>query len=206
MKERPILFSGPMVRAILEGRKTQTRRIVKPQPPDDWSPIAVERYHPAVEDKDGMLDAGPEIFGAYSEDRGYKCPYGGPGDRLWVRESFSIESFGAGVAQIRYKADNARGNKAGVSDRKLPNRCGSVPSIHMPRHCSRITLELTDVRVELLQKISESDACSEGVMLSTPDEQTFYGQFRVLWESINGKGSWSMNPFVWVLEFRRLEA
>ena len=91
MRERPILFSGPMVRALIEGRKTQTRRIVKPQPHEDCSAIEVGRYHPTVIDRHGDEQPGAEIFGAYSLDGdwGAKCPYGAPGDRLWVKETFA---------------------------------------------------------------------------------------------------------------------
>jgi hypothetical protein len=209
IKERPILFSGEMVRAILDGRKTQTRRIVKPLPEHGlischynktgWANMTEPNEH--------------GIQGCKCDD--VRCPFGFPGERLWVRESFVIESFGAGVAQIRYKADNARGDNRGVSCRKLPDRVGGVPSIHMPRYCSRITLEITDVRVERLMEISEQDAMSEGAPPSHPSIDAVSRQFGYqdfsrsyfaqLWESINGPESWSENPWVWVVEFRKIE-
>lgn len=212
-KERPILMNAEMVRAVLDGRKTQTRLIVKPQPPGDAPKrIACEWYEPIVVRNHEQVPGDP-VFGFSSEDDGWKCPFGGPGSRLWVRESFDIESFGAGVAQIRYKADGKRGPNQGISDQKLPNRCGGVPSIHMPRHASRITLEITSVRVERLQEISEKDAKAEGVseefettvadfIAGKPVHPTFKIGFKHLWKSINGPGSWDANPFVWVIEWK----
>ncbi|MEM1225946.1 MAG: hypothetical protein AAGJ40_09615 [Planctomycetota bacterium] len=129
-----------------------------------------------------------------------KCPYGSVGDRLWVRESFDIESFGSGVAQIRYRADGKRGNSAGVSDHKLPDRCGCVPSIHMPRHCSRITLEVTGVRVERVKDITEEDAKAEGV--SNFGFCDYRESFEETWEMLYG--NWRANPWVWVIEFKNI--
>jgi len=162
-KERPIIFSGEMVRAILAGRKTQTRRVVKPQPIYGGEVGIFNRMMTA---RDGEGYPGPDEFGFFNEDQCIKCPYGQPGDRLWVRETFDIDSFGAGVAQIRYRADNSRGMPHVVSDSKLSGNSRCVSSIHMPRHCSRITLEVVDVRVERLLKITEKDAIAEGVVLT----------------------------------------
>jgi len=167
MKERPILFSGPMVRAILEGRKTQTRRIVKPQPLRDRGVMAFnDGEHPQM-----------------------RCPYGKPGDRLWVRETWcpDVEPY-----TFRYKADG---------DEPLERW---RPSIHIPRWASRITLEVVSVRVERLQNISEDDALAEGITLVERGTSPV-DQFNKLWESINGPGSWEANPWVWVVEFKRIE-
>jgi len=221
-KERPILFSGPMVRAILEGRKLQTRRIVK-----DAQSL------PTVWTGDPDREAVPSW---YSEEY---CPYGKPGDRLWVRETFWVRQWGNTINGIGvdYKAGGEPTHRSTRPD-NVGQMCRWRPSIHMPRWASRINLEITEVRVERLQDISENDAYEEGVTLTVPEEQTYYGQFRVLWESINGSckrckghgvvpawsgslaagleqtandcpechgtvpGSWDANPFVWVIEFK----
>lgn len=195
MKERPILFSAPMVRAILDGRKTQTRRVVKPQPHDTHE-IECGIYHPTVIDRHGEEDAGPPIFGAYSMDGewGCKCPYGQPGDRLWVREAFgTCDSY---VPHVFYRADGEAPNH----DFKWK------PSIHMPRWASRVTLEIVSVRVERLQGINRGDAMAEGCpfpnMARETDPRTWFVD---LLESINGAGSWEANPWVWVIEFKRVQ-
>jgi hypothetical protein len=224
MKERPILFSGPMVRAILDGRKTQTRRVAKSQPHADVGAIRVEHYHPTIIDRLGDDAPGPEIFGAYSEDGlwGCKCPYGQPGDRLWVRETWNWEKNAIGAARdedgpFAYAAGLASGSSIDGKWR---------PSIHMPRWASRITLEITGVRVERLQHISEVDAIAEGIERHyngwRPYTTIFYEEdgvtpanylrdpresYRQLWNSLNvahGFG-WDVNPWIWVVEFRRLE-
>jgi hypothetical protein len=202
-KERPILFSAPMVRAILDGRQTQTRRIVKPQP------HAGVRKSPFV--ASGLEDG---------HGRGLRCPFGAPGDRLWCRETFSYTHNDAqgfsDTGEVWYWAD---GNPQD-GDWSKPR-----PSIHMPRWASRITLEITDVRVQRLQEISEEDAVAEGVFRPT-GERTPIGQvvethnggsliyavrgqacecFRDLWQSIHGPGSWEASPWVWALTFRRVE-
>jgi hypothetical protein len=214
MKERPILFSGPMVRAILDSTKTQTRRIIKPQPSDYFEP-KVGNYCPTMVDKrTGEVYPGKECFGAYSEDEARICLYGKPGDRLWVRETWGTANSWNGVkpsdlpidltrqtphCEIFFKADDAAG--------LFPLNVWR-PSIHMPRQASRITLEIISVRVERLQDISEADAksegCSdqrnvEGVMMWTSAKEAYMD----LWESINGKGSWNADPWVWVIEFRK---
>ena len=194
MKERPILFSAPMVRAILDGRKTQTRRVVKPQPSqellDDYAQIRRER---------GVQKDDAEMLSEC-----LPCPYGFPGDRLWVRETWARDDEDGA---LMYRADvgcdddaNAweRGRIEGVS------RYRWRPSIHMPRWASRITLEITDVRVERLQDIGEEDAEAEGIPrsdVSPPDMGRF--AYQQLWESINGPDSWAANPWVWVIGFKR---
>lgn len=175
MKERPILFSGPMVRAILDGRKTQTRRIVK------------AKHLPFMENLlGGFLD------GKWNQR---PLPYGQPGDRLWVREAWA-NTRGDDSLPTYYRSDER------IEDLQRTWK----PSIHMPRWASRITLEITGVRVERLQDISDLEARQEGLQ---PD---FYGsvmgckrKFIDLWESINGPGSWAANPRVWVIEFRRIK-
>lgn len=194
MKERPILFSGPMVRAILAGTKTQTRRIVKPQPPSRWNHL-----HGAV-----FCSGEHERSGGCLGDAVLPCPYGVPGDRLWVRETWG--EFGPTIdaeQDFRYRADGYQ-PPAGRVWR---------PSVHMPRWALRITLEITDVRVERLQDISEESARAEGAIgwsERLPGRWDCRGTardaFRDLWQSINGPDSWDPNPWVWVISFRRIEA
>ncbi|HEP6287983.1 TPA: hypothetical protein VDA67_006494, partial [Burkholderia vietnamiensis] len=143
MKERPILFSGPMVQAILDGRKTQTRRVMKHQPPVDVSPITAARYHPTIVDRHGEEAPGPEIFGAFSDDGAWGCksPFGEPGDHLWVRETWGVAGdMKHDSGYVEYRAD-CKGNFNDVGD-LIPRW---TPSIHMPRWASRITLEITGV-------------------------------------------------------------
>lgn len=191
MKERPILFSGPMVRAILDGTKTQTRRVVKPQFAADAIPVEM----PATDPAGGWVVPGHSgvwwCDAAANPDDVRRCPYGQPGDRLWVREAWArTRVFGAEMVVYR-EGDNR-------TDYGGPWK----PSIHMPRWASRITLEITSVRVERLQDISEADAIAEGVY--TDPASPAYDAYAQLWDEINGPGSWAANPWVWVLEFRRL--
>ena len=197
MAERPILFSAPMVRAILAGTKTQTRRVVKPQPAErgDNGGAFMEIIPSLLPSRGGLFD----VRYALDNPRAIRCPYGQPGDRLWVRETFGHfernENFKPG-AEVFYRAD---GNCLELE----PWR----PSIHMPRWASRITLEITGVRVERLQDISEADAYAEGIQhCDLWGDGTPRGFYRVLWEQINGAGSWDASPWVWVVEFKRMEA
>lgn len=243
--ELQILFSASMVRAILEGRKTVTRRVMKPQPDTDAT-ITVESYNVAVTNRHGYQEAGPEIFGAWWRDgeSGCKCPYGKPGDRLWVRETCFINDYREAAVpvderaecEIIYRADG------------LPDWEGEEElirwrsSIHMPRWASRILLEITDVRVERLQDISEEQAQAEGCFFtdygrkcghtgsgwtevgdcqapeahhplrngwmwdktSSPNEclGTATWAFANLWQKTGG--DWDANPWVWVVEFKRV--
>ena len=204
LKERPILFSAPMVRALLAGTKTQTRRVCKPQPIADARFVG-GHYLPATK-----RNPGQEI----SVEAPYvhiACPYGQRGDRLWVRETWrrDIDKID-GARLVQYRADDAI-VEAPRTYFDLPS-AGWIPSIHMPRWASRITLEVTGVRVERLQEISEADAIAEGVNVH-PDHHgkprtSIYSPvqaYRDLWESINGPGSWEANPLVWVVEFKRVE-
>ncbi len=226
MKERPILFSGPMVWAILEGRKTQTRRVVKPQPPFGckYGINGAESHALCSKIGDAACWVPPT---AKSVDNRLPCPYGKPGDRLWVKETHSIGfSATAGPIMVTYLDERKPSVIVGGEMKMHPEAPdGSVdwclafnkrPSIHMPRWASRITLEIVRVRVERLQDISLDDAKAEGP--SNCDSKHFFGDyrdcFRVLWDSINGKPNkcsgliygnpWASNPWVWVVEFRRI--
>lgn len=195
MRERPILFSAEMVRAILDGRKSQTRRVVKPQPYAEWCPV-VELYHPTLVDRDGDEYPGAEVFGAADENEGRICPFGQPGDRLWVRETFAETYLG-----VRYRAD---------LHEHADTRLRFKSPIHMARRFSRITLEITGVRVERLCDMRESDAIAEGCPGQDMEHQDDWPtepieQFSTLWDSLNEKRGfgWDANPWVWVIEFRR---
>jgi hypothetical protein len=222
MTERPILFSAPMVRAILDGRKTQTRRIMKVQPPPD-ALVTVEHYHPIVIDRHGDMQPGDEIFGAHWDDGefGLKSPYGAPGDTLWVRETWGAvwpadEPVPLRQCEIEYRAELPPGctDRPGewpADEGNGPEVPKWRPSIHMPRWASRITLRITDIRVERLQDISEDDARAEGVS-SEWDDYEKYGQsepyrygFSALWNDINGPGAWDDNPWVWAISFERVK-
>lgn len=184
MRERPILFSGPMVRAILEGRKTVTRRVIKVQPHGlgAWIRQGIKWMFPNV-----------------CPHTTVNCPYGQPGDRLWVRESTSEDVIGS-QSVARYTADGATSNHPWWYSRS------ACPSIHMPRIASRILLEITDVRVERLQDISDEQALAEGVDQTNTSIPGYARQrFQDLWGSINGTGSWDANPWVWVVEFKRIQ-
>lgn len=207
MKTRPILMSAPMVRALLAGTKTQTRRVVKRQPSDLWpdgvtcqsdmlGPIRIRPADVRIHLGENGLsyDAACEFVGPIA------CPYGQPGDQLWVREAWMPVEHD--TQPYRYRATN-------------PSYAGKWrPSIHMPRAASRITLEIVSVRVERLQDISEADAIAEGVkqshggMWSAAEGQSgtsARAAYALLWESINGPDSWDANPFVWVVEFKRVQ-
>jgi hypothetical protein len=194
VKERPILFSGPMVRAIVAGRKTQTRRVVKPQPP-----LHINELHGGELAKRAPYDIEDEeqrVYGwGFQDDCDgyYKFPYGRIGDRLWVRENFFCVTGEPGPVVCNYQADYSGSEFKGLWR----------PSIYMPRWASRILLEITDVRVEQLQDISEADAMAEGVSLTDPETETYYSGFKRLWHTINGSESWDANPWVWVVEFER---
>lgn len=184
MKERPIVFSALMVRAILNGRKTQTRRIVKPQP-----------KHRAIQSsKDGKWYDADCIHPGIE----MKCPYGIPGDQLWVKETFFVRAAGRCCV---YRASLDPTEAAGIG----AMYGGWKPSIFMPRKLSRITLEITGVRVERLWDISQEDAMAEG-QPDISEESPYCAKewYSRLWESINGKDSWAKNPWVWVIGFKRI--
>lgn len=224
MKERPILFSGAMVRALLAGTKTQTRRAAT---------------HQLLQDLSFIANLGDGWWGDEEVYAQVRCPYGKPGDRLWVRETF----FAWGRWETRYSAKKGRDEwhfidmtlesgkaylyaadgprpqpLAGKRDGGTTPKWWKRPAIHMPRTASRITLEITSVRVERLQSISEADARAEGATYHDghgighsgwrhdhgavhADARSAYAR---LWNDINGPGSWEANPWVWAVEFRRL--
>lgn len=194
MRERPILFSGAMVRALLDGTKTQTRRVVKPEPKH---PLFAKRHMLALDDEGCDL-----YLHSSTLARAIRCPYGKPGDRLWVRETFEkIEGQTQPWIETDYRATYTHGDRMGDH---LGLKKRWTPAIHMPRAASRITLEVTSVRVERLGEISEADARAEGFELGAPPcTDAPLRWYRNLWESINGPGSWAANPWVWVIEFRR---
>lgn len=213
MKERPILFSAPMVRALLAGTKTQTRRVIKDQQIGER--FCEIRPEGAYLEWLGTPCCGSGVWDVPEYSGLAKVPYGVPGDHLWVREAFAgsiaYERHGYPLREwgnkLWYVADGEPRSGQWTRPR---------PSIHMPRCLSRITLEVTGVRVERLQDISANDAKAEGISEfiggwwcqhddgpqqagGTPQEG-----YRHLWERINGLGSWDANPWVWVVEFRRI--
>lgn len=236
MKERPILFAGPMVRAILDGSKTQTRRVITM--PAAWDCIVYADYG------DGWWPFKSDDGESPTYDNNQiplRCPYGYTGDRMWVRESYRFTDvfdadsparvgdrcIDAGYskpwAPVHYDADGARrdwrhtGTPPHSGD---PQPGKGRPSIHMPRWASRILLEIVSVRVERLNDISEADAWAEGIEAfdGALEDMAIFEMARrtgrpfedaattyaALWESINGAGSWDANPWVWVVEFKRV--
>lgn len=229
MTERPILFSAPMVRALLDGSKTQTRRVVKQLDPAKGACTTQIDGKPLT----GCCWSfgGPIIY----------SPYGQPGDRLWVRESYwgcDLPGYGDQPCVV-YDDEWVGKEYRPAVPRPWGRKFGRIPSIHMPRDCSRILLEIVSVRVERLQDISEGDADAEGcerleAERYDPDWKlcprcggtrlhrelgpnggviedvdcvlcdTYAQRYRYLWESINGAGSWDANPWVWVVEFKRV--
>ena len=211
MTERPILFSGEMVRAILDGRKTQTRRVIKPQPECDCAPL---------EFLDGLNDR--RTWSGC--DRQWKCPYGAVGDLLWVREIWGVFDRSNDWVEdgqpspleidyaIGYRADgddfkDVEWKEAPAEHRQLLADDRWRPSIHMPRWASRITLEVTDVRAQRVQDIDERDARAEGVTPfggMCPSGSKCGTAFAILWDSINAKRGfpWESNPWVWAVTFR----
>ena len=201
MKDHPILFKAEMVRAILDGRKTQTRRVIKPQP----------QMAQMISDRTASL--------CYPEMLWRECPHGGPGDRLYVRETWGFCTDGGNDLHLRFAADNSCaeipiGHRAWASAKAKRLGIGLAPSIHMPRWASRIRLEIASVRVERVRDISEKDAEAEGIDCTEPFKVPYRGQymatpelrFSFLWDSINAKRGfgWDVNPWVWRIEFKRL--
>lgn len=215
IKERPIIFNSKMVRAILDGKKTQTRRVIKPQPQYPGLQNMIYIKHPFAPSSvkgtpaESVINVPEEYIWCHEDWVGNivgeqgKCPYGVPGDRLWVRETFTeilTKPFDSTSTKIVYKADGWTPN-----DPKYPIKW--KPSIHMPRWASRITLEVLDVRVQRVQNILDAEAIAEGI---NPKEVAIRGWvdarvgFRQLWDSINAKRgySWVSNPWVWVVEYK----
>jgi hypothetical protein len=202
MKERPILFSGAMVRALLDGSKTQTRRVLK----------QATGLSLSVDDKG---DGTAELSWLHGDGPGYPvhettkivpCPYGIPGDRLWVRESFwGCDMPGFGDQPCVVYEDEWHGKEYRPAEaRPFARRFGHIPGIHMPRDASRILLEVTGVRVEGLQHITDDDGWAEGC----PEDATWsLDWYRSLWDSLNASRGygWDVNPWVWVVKFKRIE-
>lgn len=187
-KAKPILFSAPMVNALNAGRKTQTRRIVKNY--DHYACLTGDCPHETQYECDAAMSG--------------MSPHGKVGDRLWVREQFTYwEDPNTGNDYLVYKADGAKRSLAEwtfphpIYDHCVGRFGKSIVSIHMPRWASRITLEITDVRVERVQEISEEDAIAEGCMS--------YEDFMSVWRDINGAESWEANPWCWALSFKVLQ-
>lgn len=193
-KMKSISFCEEMFLAARDGRKTQTRRVVTPQPPEAWQPIAVEWYHPGVEDDDGMIGPGPLKFGAYDEEDGYYCRYGGPGSRLWVKEPLVCRN---GIATYAADGVEAFDNCEPMRWPWKPKRLGAM---YMPRRLSRLTLEITGVRVERLNEISAADVAAEGFPFNSDLDI-----FKATWCKLNGRDSWAANPFCWVISFLRVD-
>jgi hypothetical protein len=206
VKERPILFSGAMVRALLAGTKTQTRRIIKPQPTE-------EEKHPDCFRFNGPLVSKEGPFGILAH-----CPYGRPGERLWVRENM-IKNLNTGTYWPM--ADGYTRSISEATGKPLPHE-KSVPSIHMPRAASRLLLEITAVRCERLHDITNEDAIAEGcatdawhsmdwkhphaIAPTSADSVTIpVSNYASLWQEINGPDSWAANPWVWVVEFKVIQ-
>ena len=201
MKEHPILFASEMVRAILDRLKTQTRRVMVPQPREG-------KYTQRITEHAGG------VWQAESTDQEWRCPYGVPGDRLWVRETWCP----CRVYPI-YRADCCEDTpSANTDDWNEPDGDKWRPSIHMPRWASRILLEVTDVRVQRVQEISEADAIAEGAPLAdNPDfdrddpmndpRECHVAGYMKLWDSINAKRGypWASNPWVWAITYKLLE-
>ncbi|MGI2140816.1 hypothetical protein [Shewanella baltica] len=207
MKQHPIIFNTEMVRAILDGRKTQTRRMFKAQPHDDWAPFSknAEWYTPTIIDKRGFYQpANDDVFGVSSEDCAFISPFGTLGDQLWVREAMTKAHW----PDLHYVCG---GLTAGTGDEDFDYRGaeyrGFIPSIHMPRWAARILLEVTAVRVERLNEISEDDAIKEGFDHSCSAAAKSGGwyekpraAFLRTWEQIYHNVD--ANPWVWVVEFK----
>ncbi|MBX8917590.1 hypothetical protein [Klebsiella michiganensis] len=206
MIERGMIFNGEMVRAILDGRKTQTRRPVR---------------FPVLDKNLGCELAGNELAGELSAGNYLNSAFGKPGDRIWVRETFRVHSRATDVATLVYKA-SVRNSWTEQTHRVPVSVCNKpatpekwTPSLHMPRWASRILLEITGVRVERLNAISEENAASEGVAQFrggfwkhyqpgwTQHQLSARGSFVTLWKSIYDEESWQSNPWVWVIEFKR---
>lgn len=182
-----MIFNGEMVRAILDGRKTQTRRIMKNQPAGDYpdTPALIR-----------SVGGGFQWYGHYGESSIFNCPFGAVGDRIWVRETWARYNIDQNSHDMAYRA---------TTPDDWPEEGRWRPSIHMPRWASRITLEITGVRVERLRDLSEDDAKSEGI--TPPSGGVLPGweyriNFRDLWVSIYGSDNWEANPWVWVIEFK----
>lgn len=206
-KERPILFTADMVKAIVAGRKTQTRRKIKLRDgslPDDES-ISTHL--------DGSFDKVMDFSKTFPYWQELKCPYGQPGDRLWVRETWKWEGDGGAAFYLAGVPEYRAGRLTGqwlewpyqTPYTAEPNLTTPWhPSIHMPRAASRITLEITHIRAQRLHDMTEADAYNEGFEWVGHGDISTCHQFQEIWEKINGPHSWEQNPWVWAITFRVL--
>ncbi|TKV06468.1 hypothetical protein FDX19_21110 [Citrobacter sp. wls619] len=208
MKERGMIFNGEMVRAILDGRKTQTRRIMKIQPEpsksrsgDFWFPS--KKLESMVHISD-LVPGNSPIADCHLFFQEHCCPFGAAGDRIWVRETWAEAGAGAPELQL-YRANYPAHVPSHYENVPPAEEIRWTPSIHMPRWASRILLEITDVRVEKLASVSDEDAGEEGY----PADPSPYGGrtdkwlwFRQLWDGIYPEQSFKHNPWVWVIEFK----
>jgi hypothetical protein len=216
MKEKPILFSSEMVRAILDGRKNQTRRVIKVQPSE--GDLSLMRVLDSTEKdrKDKLFWGDPKNH--MRHDRNYfTFPYGKVGDLLWVRESFwqygvYVYTGGrtaTGQLEVEFSPigkDVVFEEPETKPDGRFIKGYHARPSIFMPRWASRIELRITEIRVERLQDISRGDAMAEGCPFpNIAGGENPISWFSSLWQSINGKESWNANPWVWVIEFEKLQ-
>jgi hypothetical protein len=208
VRERPIIFSAPMVRALLDGTKTQTRRVVNRVqtvgPVTEFGPSDTRGYDWTFRCPRMLL------HDVTHEQLMKRCPFGQPGDRLWVRETHVITN----ANEVVYRADYPKNaEERGMENIPPESAVRWRPSIHMPRWASRITLEIVDVRVERVQDISNEDAIAEGCN-GGPHVEGYgennpadpYEEFAILWDTINGKRApWDSNPWVWALTVKRIE-
>lgn len=217
MKARGMIFNSEMVRAILDGRKTQTRRIMKIQP--EHSGLGLRRV---IDSKNGSDDgkyfwSSSDACGLKARSKSFACPFGAVGDRIWVRETWA--EAGASAPDLKLYRANYPEHVPSIYENVPPaEEIRWTPSIHMPRWASRILLEITDVRVERLNAISEEDARAEGIIdggclncgetepcgCANPEPDAT-DAFAYLWQSIYGQENWNANPWVWVIEFKRVE-
>jgi uncharacterized protein YhfF len=185
MKQRPILFSTPMIQAILDGRKTVTRRVVK------------------GDGLEWLKDFTPEFV---ADPANRLCPYGQPLDQLWVKETFTVLDYEESTKMVHMVFEDVKTQVCQLTDEewakyeKWQERTGKKPSLFMFKSMSRIHLEITDVKVERLQDITEEEARAEGV--TNPPWESFVNCFQSLWQSINGPESWDANPWVWAVSFK----
>lgn len=220
MKERGMIFNGEMVRSILDGRKTQTRRVMAVQPEHSNLGLRYITESKNARDNGKYFWSQSDATGMKALSKPFACPYGNPGDRIWVRETWqAIHEYlndDGYVDETRFarsipKQEGRYWHSVFAADnwtndreyRGFPWR----PAIHMPRWASRIMLEIIDVRVERLNAISDADANAEGVQANEHSPARYV--FGELWQSIYGADnsqSWQVNPWVWVIEFKRLEA
>ncbi|HFP6242285.1 TPA: hypothetical protein ACHJMM_004644 [Klebsiella pneumoniae] len=237
MTERGMIFNAEMVRAILDGRKTQTRRVMKVQPESNQLGLLLITDSTKRSDIGKYHWAESNATGNHVRSKLFSCPFGAVGDRIWVREAYrfpasldDVSPTGVGEMAVatgyrkpwaptfyEFTGTFSDGWKGFETPPKVSDAGKLRPSIHMPRWASRILLEITDVRVERLNSIHDVDAMREGIQNLTTCSHADFGipgvvnaqhpvrAFQLLWESIYGADSWRANPWVWVIEFKRVE-